>query len=218
MYPIPIEKAVRIGYGEKEGEKLAPTSPKRAQKIMGVNFFGTEEIKECFGIPAKETEVPFCEETLLNCRNSHILVLGVPLGIKDISEMFPDIFQDNILLSEEDFFLKKIKVGWYLIKTPNNFNNRRESFQQSEARLSGTQYIGKAAIYVYVMVLGLKLQRTRIFTSRVWCQDIDEGKQVYIGRDNEGKIIISSWYNIFCPPLLIGIAPIQKPEIQDDQL
>ena len=66
------------------------TSQKRAREIMGRNFFGVEEAITHFGVnPSKQqiaylAEVPFSEEVLASCKDTHVLAAVFPMSILDI--------------------------------------------------------------------------------------------------------------------------------------
>lgn len=66
------------------------TSQKRAREIMGRNFFGVEEAIKHFGVnPSRSqlaalAEIPWSEEVLAACRDTHVLVAVLPLSILEI--------------------------------------------------------------------------------------------------------------------------------------
>lgn len=59
----------------------------KAREIMGKNFFGIEEAQKHFGVPLSKrqlaymAEVPFSEEVLRECKDTHILVAYAPMAI-----------------------------------------------------------------------------------------------------------------------------------------
>ena len=61
-----------------------------ARKIMGRNIFGVEEAIKYFEVDPTESQlavfstIPFTEETLMECRNTHILVACFPLSVGDL--------------------------------------------------------------------------------------------------------------------------------------
>lgn len=62
-------------------------SPVRARGIMGNNCLGLEEVYWHYARdpdPEQYAEIPFSEETLQACKDTHVLVAGAPLTLNDV--------------------------------------------------------------------------------------------------------------------------------------
>ncbi len=108
------------------------TSPARARAIMGRNFFGIEEVIHHLGSKplgpiklnlATLAAIPFSEEMLEVRKDSHILVLRMPLSLEDIRNVFPpEMFwvspAGNRSLNDlvwYGFAKNRGPVGWHLV-------------------------------------------------------------------------------------------------------
>src|SRR5439155_1937245 len=107
--------------------RVSSTSPQCARGIMGANIFGVEEAAASFGISpsAKEmvalAEVPFSEETLEACKDSHVLIPVLPISLLDIraSCKGTGLFYDQDWYDNRAFAKEHGEAGWQLIrKTP----------------------------------------------------------------------------------------------------
>ncbi|MCK4781879.1 hypothetical protein KAS79_03080 [Candidatus Parcubacteria bacterium] len=207
---------------------------KTAREIMGYNFLRIEETAKCFGIQFTESEfqkikmIPYSEKTLRKYRKSHILFLGSPkisfygaakpTTIKELKNKFPQSkIHYNSELIEEDFIEKqKIELRWYLVNCLRygyEYNQGIELFSDAEKKLKNNEYIEKAVLYIYSMILMNKMRYEMLFTSKsVWCDDVDSvQRRVYIDLSGNG-ISVSSRYATFNPSKKIVIAPAIKPE------
>ncbi|KPJ55443.1 hypothetical protein AMJ49_07140 [Parcubacteria bacterium DG_74_2] len=195
-----------------------------AREIMEGNFIGTKQAAKHFDIKIDQKKIPFSEEVLRQHKTSHILFFagssnnkGKSLNINYFARTFPEIFSKPKWYSKENFASFSCKAGWYLIKknylNNSNQDQQKKSYVQLKQEfLHRDEYIEKAVIYIYAMVLVFKAQKEKLFGNNcIWCESRDsQSRQVFVGW-RSGKIYISSWWELFDPNRNIVIAPVKKP-------
>lgn len=195
-------------------------SQARARDIMRENFLGAKEVAEYFGIQltqkelAKIAELPFSEETLQECKDTHILFLGTdhdskgePLTIKRFYQMFPKIFLDPkksrlgresvaVAKGSEDFVNKETpELRWYLI-SKSILEGSKKDFQEQNTLLKKQEYRERAIVYIYMVFLLFKVTGERLFQRNgVTCLDITSmNERVFIGYfSDDGLIFTTRW-------------------------
>lgn len=212
----------------------AQVSQERARNIVGKNFLGAEEVAEHFGIrlspeeQEKVRQIPFSERTLLECKDSHILLLGVarddsgnPLTIARLRQMFPRGGQPRFrsypkpaAVSESYASKETPQLRWYLIAKGLVEESRSKPYWQQEKLLAENQYRERAVVYVYMMFLMFKARGEYIFrTDLVWssCAGSD-GAPVAAGYFDREGLYVSDWW--LRPDVHFGIAPARKPDFR----
>jgi len=181
-----------------------------ARYVMGRNFIGPEEVARFLGLSQFDERlkglerIPYEEEVLRMCRETHILVAGFPLTILDICKFFPRCV---ILPSPEkrighwsnDRFARKDKLArrWYLM--------RKEVFNGSlggslRAALEASQNEGeelpRPGEFIYAVVLYYALTGERLFENvYAFCQDpANNGLHVRIGMFGSGGLCLDQFY------------------------
>ncbi len=106
-------------------------SHENAKAIMGGNFLGLEEVQQAFGVKytpaqrAKLATIPFSEETLCACKDSHVLVAGFPMSINDVRKNRNVVGNAAKLfymgtgecwLTNFNFANKSVECRWYLLR------------------------------------------------------------------------------------------------------
>ena len=108
------------------------TDQKRAREIMGENFFGIEESKRFFGVNPSRwqiwriSRIPFSEEMLDACKDTHILSSVFPITIPDFynkfgNTLFPYVShycKNNLNYIDHKGHLKKAvgETAWILLR------------------------------------------------------------------------------------------------------
>ncbi len=170
------------------------TSQKLAREIMGKNFFGIEEAIKHFGVNATKqqlaalAEVPFSEEVLKSCKDTHVLVAVFPLSILDIRGIAKKQ-SDRTLFYSQDWYDKqafakdKGEVGWQLVRKEPIANSTSKTWNDQQALLSKDEETPTARIVVYTMVGHFLATGERLFEKiYVRCVDLDsDGYRVYVG-------------------------------------
>ncbi len=214
------------------GDASAQVSQKFARTIMGRNFLGVEEVAEHFGLQLtgeerkKIRQVPFSEQTLLRCKDSHILFLGVgrdangkPLTIERLRELFPASGQPRFrsypksAQSHEGYATRETPhLRWYLIARDLREESRSKPHWQQEQFLREGEYRETAVAYVYMMLLMSKARGERLFQDDlVWCKSAgSDGAPVAAGYFGLEGLYVSDWW--LRPDSHFGMAPACKPD------
>lgn len=172
------------------------TSQILARKIMGENYFGIGEAMDYFGVnPTKQqlaylAEVPFSKETLVACKDTHVLVAIFSLSIIDIRSIV-DKSEQNLLYNR-DWYDKQVfaqdkgDVGWQLVrKTPVEKSTSKE-WNEQRTLLSTNEEVPNTRVLVYTVIGHFLVTGERLFEHiYVRCADIDSfgpaGMRVIVG-------------------------------------
>lgn len=183
------------------------TSQKLAREIMAKNFFGIEEAIKHFGVNATKqqhadlAEVPFSEEVLKSCKDTHVLVAVFPLSILDIrgitKKQSDRTLSNNQNWYDEQVFAKdKGEVGWQLVRKEPIANSTSKTWNDQQALLSKDEETPTARIVVYTMVGHFLATRERLFDKiNVNCVDLGSGgRRVTVGEwGAEGLLVDDYW-------------------------
>jgi hypothetical protein len=164
----------------------------RARNIMGKNFFGIEEAIKFFGVkPSKKdlvhlAEIPWSEEVLTSCKNTHVLVAVFQLSILDIrGKVDKSIFYSHkdAWYNNQKFAKDKGVVGWKLVRKEPIANSTNKTWNDQQALLSKDEETPKAQVMVYTIVGHFLATGERLFENvYVRCSDIDsDGLRVRVG-------------------------------------
>ena len=182
------------------------TSQKLAREIMGKNYFGIEEAIKHFGVnPSKQqlaylSEVPFSEEQLSSCKDTHVLVAVFPLSILDVRTIAKKL-ADQTLFYNQDWYDKqafakdKGEVGWQLVRKEPVANSTSKNWNEQQALLSKDEETPKARIVVYTMVGHFLATGERLFEKvYVRCSDLGSGgRRVRVGRFDARGLRVDRW-------------------------
>ena len=183
------------------------TSQKLAREIMGTNFFGIEEAIKHFGVNVTKqqlaalAEVPFSEEVLKSCKDTHVLVALFPLSILDIRGIAKKQ-SDRTLFYSQDWYDKqafakdKGEVGWQLVRKEPIANSTSKTWKDQQALLSKDEETPTARIVVYTMIGHFLATGERLFEKiYVRCVDLaSDGDRVYVGYfDSDGLRVNGYW-------------------------
>jgi hypothetical protein len=182
------------------------TSQNLAREIMGKNFFGIEEAIKHFGVNATKqqlaylSEIPFSEEVLMSCKDTHILVAVFPLSILDIRgivKKLPDqtLFYSQDWYDKETFAKDKGEVGWQLVRKEPIVNSTSKTWSDQQALLSKDEETPTARIVVYTMIGHFLTTGERLFKKiYVRCVDLDsDGRRVLVGRFESRGLSVYDW-------------------------
>lgn len=183
------------------------TSQKLAREIMGKNFFGVKEATKHFGVNATKqqlaalAEVPFSEEVLKSCKDTHVLVAVFPLSILDIrgiakKQSDRTLFYSQDWYDNQAFAKDKGKVGWQLVRKEPVANSTSKTWNEQRALLSKDEETPTARIVVYTMVGHFLAIGERLLEKiYVRCVDLDsDGDCVRVGYfDSDGLNVGLYW-------------------------
>ncbi len=164
-------------------ESMSLTSVARSRQIMGHNFLGVEAVAQHLGVRfltgqlERLAEVPFSEETLLECQRTHILFAGYPLSIDEMRRRLPS----GLIHPEKDPwygdmpFAIQATVGprWYLLRAGLLPESTDKTFEE-QRKLLAQEEIPRACELVYLSVLHYLINGIRLFDRGecARCQDI----------------------------------------------
>lgn len=192
----------------------------RAREIMGRNMFGIEEALECFGTsPLGRSalalsllfEVPFTEETLMECRDTHVLVAVFRMSIVDIRDFIGgEPFCDH---RQEFANNPGTQASWHLIRKAPVANSTSKTGNAQQALLAHNENVPEARVLVYAF-MGYLLATGRELFKNVYvrCSDIDsDGRRVDVGTFGWNMLIVGSDRGD-APYSHIGLSSERKPD------
>lgn len=182
------------------------TSHKQARAIMGKNFFGVEEAIKHFGVnPSKQqlaylAEVPFTEEVLKSCKDTHVLVAVFPMSILDIrGKVERKLFysHDDAWYNKQAFAEDKGEVGWQLVRKVPIADSTNKTWNEQQALLSKDEETPKAQVVVYTIIGHFLATGERLFENiYVRCSDLDsDGLRVSVGDFDAEGLHVNDWYD-----------------------
>jgi hypothetical protein len=168
------------------------TSQKEARRIMGRNFFGIEEAIKFFGVkPSKKeiahlAEIPWSEEVLAKCADTHVLVAVFQLSILDIrGKVDKPIFYSHkdAWYNNEKFAKDKGEVSWRLVRKKPVADSTNKTWNDQQVLLSKDEETLKAQAMVYTIVGHFLATGERLFENvYVRCIDLSsDGYRVIVG-------------------------------------
>ncbi|MFA6158288.1 MAG: hypothetical protein WC763_01520 [Candidatus Paceibacterota bacterium] len=202
--------------------KSGPVTEARAREIMGKNFFGMDEaVSHFFVVPTEEqfeflSKVPFSEETLMECKDTHLLVAVFPMSIIDIKRLYanlPDqtLFYPRDWYDAEPFVNDRGEVGWWLFRKLPVAGSMSKKWEEQSAVLSKDEDTPSARIVVYSAIGHFLKSGERLFESVcVRCADLDsQGFRVLVGRFGAEGFRINAWRGNYVSDD-IGLAAARK--------
>ncbi|MCH7756515.1 hypothetical protein IIC45_00265 [Patescibacteria group bacterium] len=201
-----------------------PISYKRAREIMGSNFFSAEEAIKCLGAnPSRAAltalaEVPFLEEVLESCRDTHILIAELPVSISFIRDKVErNLFysHENAWYNKQAFAEDKGKVGWQLICKTIAEDSLSRSLKEQQVFLSKDDKTPSAKVMIYTIIGHFKNTGERLFehtyvrTSTV----VSGGRRVDVGRFNKNGLDVYYWWDYYrCD--VVGLSSAKVPMLK----
>jgi hypothetical protein len=136
------------------------TGLQRAKEIMGDNMISIEDVAQTFGVEFSIEQITqlientYYEQTLQNCKDTHILFPGYPITICELSYKKPDLLicdcdcREGFWYDYKDFIYKDTtRCRWYLVKKDLIFNNPRPQINDNEEMLSPVEIIFMIVLY-----------------------------------------------------------------------
>jgi len=181
-------------------------SQKRAREIMGKNMFGIEEAIKHFEVnPSREqlaalADVPFSEEVLASCKDTHILVAFFPLSLLDIRGKVESqrLFYDQSWYNKQAFAKDRGEVSWHLVlKTPVP-DSTSKNWTEQQSLLGSDDETPFARVMAYT-IIGHYLATGEWLFEKIYvrCSEVDSyGQRVDLGLfDEDGLDVNSIWDN-----------------------
>ena len=213
------------------------TSQQRARDIMGRNFFGVEEGIKHFSINPTPSqleslahEVPFSEEVLQSCRDTHVLVADFGLSIMEIRNLHKDLFYTPPWYSEKEleppyhdtefdfvrwYFTKPFAVdrerpSWRLVRKDIVPGSAGKVWAEQQGLISRDETTPGARIMVYAIIAHYLSRGERLFKyTYARCLDMTSlDRRVHVGYFVDGLCIAEFCYDGSLHN--IGLAAVRK--------
>jgi len=135
------------------------TSQKRAREIMGKSMFGVEEAIQHFGVnPTRRQfavllEIPFTEDVLKKCKDTHLLVAVFPMSILDIRKKVQGKgLLDNQAYEKEAFAEEQGEIGWQLVRKTPVDNSASKNWEEQLALIGEEDEVSTAQVMLYTII------------------------------------------------------------------
>lgn len=188
---------------KKAGQQAPPVATieltdgqKEAKAIMGTNFFGPEEVAKHFGARWTQPQldalatVPFSQEVLEACKDTHVLVAGYPMTLLQVRSKANKAKKGKLFYTPEGGWYEsqafarktKVEVRWYLIRKKPVEDSTSKSWDEQQALLKD-EMTPTACVMVYTIMGHFLNTGERLFESvYVRCSDIvSYGDRVLVG-------------------------------------
>ncbi len=185
------------------------TKKRTAREIMGKNFFGIEEAKEHFKINPTAmqlivlTQIPYTEEMLDACKNTHILRAIFPISIEEIRVMYPRLFRKDIKALRLKGKLNKGvdgEVFWCLIRKSALPGSYFDDPQMQRAVLGKNNVIPSARVMVCTIIGHYLATGEKLFSnSSIHFDQNSKDRRVVVGPFTENGLAINYYGTSFRP-------------------
>lgn len=186
------------------------TSLQEAEKIMGQNFIGPEQVNvllQTIGLDKIDVDtcsiIPYEKKLLQEVAKSHILVYGSSkVTILDLREHFgiepekkePCFYNQDWYLAES-FMHDRLEDKWYLIK--KDVIEYTRAIQPQDILSQGIEFPSAVlctyTFFIYDLVYGEKLW----YHDFIWCKDVDHnGDRIYVGKYHDIDEINKNGFSI----------------------
>jgi|GEM_PF-6197245 len=188
-----------------EGPTPAPTgstTPERAAAIMGPAFHGVDALERHLDVRLAANEnaqlasVPFSQETLVQLRETHLLVACAPLSLMGLRAKAPDAFYfKRAWYAKEDFARQTLRARWRLIRREPVPGSTSKPWARQQAACSADELTPGVCEFALAIVLHF-LQSGERLLSTVYARtsDLDSSRRrVGLGRFGPDGLRIRSW-------------------------
>jgi hypothetical protein len=164
--------------------------------IMGRNFLTVEDVQRHFRVRftdeqlAELGEIPWSEDVLRECKDTHILFPGFPLTIIEIRERAVKrcvklFYSDRDAWYNDQKFARdeKVALRWHLIRKDIVENSTSKTYDEQCKLISENEEVPQVAAVVSLIILYFLVTGIRLF-ERIYarCQDVtSDGDRVYVG-------------------------------------
>jgi hypothetical protein len=203
-----------------EGHTAAPagsTTPEQAEAIMAPAFHGLHALEHQLGIqpPAHEvaqlSRVPFSQELLMDCRQTHVLVACARVSLMGLRARVPDAFYfKRAWYATEDFAKQPLRARWRLLRKEPVPGTTSKTWDRQVAVLRADETTPGVCEMALAILLHYLETGERLF-STVYARtsDVDSnGRRVGLGRFGRDGLRIRSWGDH--PDYYVGLAGVRK--------
>jgi hypothetical protein len=187
-------------------------SQAKAREIMGKNFFGIEEAIKHFSATLSKrqlaymAEVPFPEEVLRECKNTHVLVAYIPTSIVGVRaktatvKLPPDhrLFYKQAWYDSNEVGNGAGALEWHLVRKTPVSDSKSKTWQEQQGlidpRIDETP---EANVLVYTTIGHFLTTGERLFEKEyVRTRTLDsDGRRVYVGVFDAGGLVVSYFWD-----------------------
>lgn len=182
------------------------TSQKRAREIMGRNFFGIEEAIKHFGVnpsraqTAALSEVPFTEEVLESCKDTHVLVAVFPMSVLDIRGKVKrnlSYSHEEAWYNKEAFAKDRGEIGWRLVRKTPVSDSTSKNWDEQQTLLDKREETPSAQVMVYTIVGHYLATGERLFENfcvQTTSSVVSDGGRACVGLFGRGGLFVGRWW------------------------
>jgi len=146
----------------------------QAQRIMSKNFFGIEDAIKHFGIkPTEEqfetlSEIPYSEDVLEECKDTHILVAIFPISILEIRKRVDsNLFYKQGWYDHQEFAKEKGVLRWKLIRKVPVPDSTSKTWKKQLKLINNNEEVPTAQEMVYA-IMGYYLKNGEQLFKRIY--------------------------------------------------
>ncbi len=187
------------------------SSQSKACEIMGKNFFGIEEAEKHFGLtPSKRqlaymAEIPFSEETLQGCKDTHVLVAYIPTSIVSVraktagAKLPPNhrMFYGQDWYDKNDVGNGVSALEWHLVRKTSVPDSKSKTWQDQKSLVDSTKIdeVPEANVMVYAIIGHFLSTGERLFEKEyVRTSTLDsDGRHVVVGSFDSVGLLVNGW-------------------------
>lgn len=192
---------------------------KKAEKIMGENFIGTEELKKIASVlnieaPARVPKIPYSEKFLKKNKKDYILILGVSkdkkgnfLTLNNMRKFFgwdpnksePCFYNQDWYLKEKFALKTHLDLRWYFIRKNVLKNTKGKDPLDIQKKLKKEENFPSAILTVFTFFAYYFHSKGEMLWKNdfVWCLDKDHnGDRIYTGHYEDPMGVNKNGFNI----------------------
>lgn len=197
-------------------------SQKTARAIMGQNYLGVDQsIQHLKASPSKADlrtleDVPFAENVLEACKDTHVLVAVLPMsvmGLWERTKQTKHLFysKDDPWYKSQAFAKEKGQAGWHLVRKDIVPNSTSKTWQEQQSLLGKDDENPTARVLVYTVILTFLATGVKLLPNiyaRV--SDVDsDGNRVYVGYFDGSGLYVNYYWDDYRNDF-IGVASARK--------
>lgn len=179
---------------------------RRASEIMGANFFGVAEATKYFGVDLTMQDldtlfkIPFSEETLEECKETHVLIAVFPLSILEIrSRVAHELFysHENAWYTKNPIAKESGEAEWQLIRKTPVVKSVKKIWREQRTLLTENETVPSARVMAYTIIGHFLSTGERLFEKIfVRCVDTNASHwKIVVGDFSRGGLVILFWNN-----------------------
>jgi hypothetical protein len=203
-----------------EGPTAAPTGSTTlddAAAIMGQAYHGLDQLERHLSVGLSVSEaaqlatVPFSQETLLDSRQTHVLVACARVSLMGLRAKAPAAFYyKKAWYAEEEFARHRLRARWRLVRKQPVAESTSKPWATQQALLPADELVpGVCEMALAIVLHYLETSERLLPTAYVRTCDLDSaGRRVGLGRFGRDGLRIRSWGDY--PDYYIGLAGARK--------